>query len=726
MEWSFIRDFRYTEAFYLVSFSMLIPAYDPHSVLGIHEIPGGKIIRVFRPGAKEVFVVVKGYPSSMKCIDPKGLFAFEVPETIGALDYQIYHSSGLLAEDPYAFSPTFGEMDAYFFAKGVHYKLYEVLGGRVCEHQGRRGVKFSVWAPGAAGVSLVGDFNLWDDRVSPMRSLGASGIWELFVPGLKEGEKYKFSIETQEGKCLLKSDPMAYFSELRSATASVTFDVDAYKWSDQEWMRKRLEQSANVPINIYEVHLGSWRRGEGFPNYRELAHSLASYVKEMGFTHIEIMPLSEHPLDESWGYQVSGFYSVTSRYGSPSDFQYFIDYMHQQGIGVFVDWVAAHFPMDESALASFDGTALYEHADPRQGLHPHWNTYIFNYGRFEVSNFLIANALFWLDKMHIDGLRVDAVASMIYLDYGREAGQWIPNRYGGHENLEALEFLRHLNAVVHEKFPKTLMIAEESTSFIGVTHTLAWNGLGFDMKWNMGWMNDTLRYFKVDPMFRVYEQRLLTFGQIYAYSERFMLVLSHDEVVHGKASLLSKMPGDDWQKFANLRLLYSYMICHPGKKLLFMGGELGQWSEWSCKRELDWHLLEYPMHKGLQRCIRELNHMYLTHAALWEKDFEGAGFSWVDFSDERNSVISYLRKAEGSILLCVHHFTPVYLEEYTLSLQGVERVKELFSTDREEYGGSGKIARQVTIKRNGEGRGISLTFPLAPLATTIFEVQFGF
>jgi 1,4-alpha-glucan branching enzyme len=705
---------------------MLISSHDPHGILGLHASDKGRVIRVFRPGASEVFISVKGFISSMKLVDSKGFFELEVPCTIGPLDYKIYHQNGLLAEDPYAFSPVFGEMDGYFFARGVHYKLYDVLGARVSEHEGVSGVKFTVWAPSARSVSLIGDFNGWDDRLNPMRSMGGVGVWEIFIPRLEERERYKFSIEDQNGVRHLKSDPMAYCGEMRPSNASVVFDVEKYEWNDQAFLEKRLHTSLNEPMNIYEVHLGSWQRGEEFPNYRDLAHSLASYVKEMGFTHVELLPISEHPLDESWGYQVSGFYAVTSRYGTPADFQYFVDHLHQQGIGVILDWVAAHFPVDEHSLANFDGSALYEHADPRQGFHPHWNTYIFNYGRFEVSNFLIANALFWLDKMHIDGLRVDAVASMIYLDYGRKEGEWIPNAYGGKENLEALEFLKHLNAVVHEKFPKVLVIAEESTSFTGVTHSLAWNGLGFDMKWNMGWMNDTLRYFKIDPLFRHYDQNLLTFGMLYAYSERFALVLSHDEVVHGKASLLSKMPGDDWQKFANLRLLYSYMICQQGKKLLFMGGEIGQWAEWNCKRSLDWYLLEYPLHKGLQKCVKELNHFYLEHSSLWENDFDSKGFSWVDCSDSKNSVISYLRKGGDTLLLCIHHFTPVYLEEYTIFLEGITHVREVFSSDREEYGGSGKICSHIIIRRNQEGKGESITFPLAPLATMIFEVEFGF
>lgn len=693
---------------------------DPHKILGLHPISEKKkIIRLWRPGSEEVHLEVKGKIVQAQNIG-EGFFEYSVSHEVEALDYKIYHTSGLLAEDPYAFAPAFGEMDAYLFSRGVHYQLYEVLGAKICIHGGCKGVKFAVWAPSALSVSLIADFNHWDDRVTPMRSMGSCGVWEIFVPGLQEGEKYKFVIETQEGIKKVKADPFAYSSELRPKNASVVASLDRHVWQDSKWLDARMKGDLNSPMLVYEVHLGSWKGKEGeFLNYRELAHLLAEYCKEMGFTHVELMPISEHPLDESWGYQVSGFYSVTSRYGSPEDFQYFVDFLHQKEIGVILDWVTAHFPMDEFSLAQFDGTALYEHQDPRQGYHPHWNTCIFNYGRLEVSNFLIANALFFMEKMHIDGLRVDAVASMIYLDYGRKEGEWIPNVYGGKENLEALEFIKHVNSVVHEKFPKVLMIAEESTSFTGVTYPLQWKGLGFDLKWNMGWMNDTLKYFRTDPIFRGYHRDDLTFGLLYAFSERFMLPFSHDEVVHGKASLLSKMPGDDWQKFANLRLLYSYMICQPGKKLFFMGGEIGQWEEWSCKKPLSWYLLEYPLHQGVQRCVKELNYLYQAHPSLWEKDFDFEGFSWVDFSDTTNGVVSYLRKGKNSTLLCVHHFTPSYISDYHLSLHGVKKITEVFSTDREEYGGSGKINSSVIL-----GAPTGVTFCLAPLSTMIFEVHF--
>ena len=597
------------------------------------------------------------------------------------------------------------DLDLHLFGKGTHYQLFNVMGGRLVPG----GATFAVWAPNAIAISVVGDFNFWDRRAHSMKLLGSSGVWETFVPGLKEGDLYKFEITTKEGLRLTKADPFAYAAELRPRTASRLFDVDAFKWTDQQW------SPFKGPLNIYEVHLGSWKKGLG---YQELAQELANYCKEMGFTHVELLPVSEHPLDESWGYQVSGYFAVTSRFGSPRDFQFLVNHLHREGIGVIVDWVAAHFPNDDFALAYFDGTALYEHADPRQGYHPHWNTHIFNYGRNEVSNFLLANALFWLEKMHVDGLRVDAVASMLYLDYGREPGNWIPNVHGGKENLEAIEFLKHLNSIVRQRFPQALICAEESTSFLGVSQPLEWNGMGFDFKWNMGWMNDTLRYFHRDPVHRKYHQNDLTFGLTYAFSERFILVLSHDEVVHGKGSLIAKMPGDDWQKFANVRLLYSYMICQPGKKLLFMGGELGQWEEWNCKEEIDWHLLQHERHRQLQEVVRALNHYYLETPPLWEKDFDENGFSWIDFNDTSNCVLSYLRKGERGQVICVHNFTPHYHADYFIQLPHLKFVKETMNTDREEWGGSGKINPQITPTQDG------FYIQLAPLATMIFEVEF--
>ena len=593
--------------------------YDPHRLLGLH----GQTIRLWRPGAENIHLEVKGNIVEGQKVAP-GLFEYTALQSITGKDYRIYHQNGTLAHDPYAFFPTIGEMDTYLFNKGCHYELYKVLGANLKEFHGVKGVQFAVWAPNAKSVSLIADFNFFDGRATPMRSMGTSGIWELFVPGLKEGEKYKFEIHTREGYLRVKSDPFAFYSELRPRTASIVANLDAYQWNDNQWMSARKNLTLDRPINVYEVHLGSWRDyGTEFPNYRQVAVDLAKYCKEMGFTHVELLPIMEHPLDESWGYQVSGFYSVTSRYGTVADFQFFVDHMHNQGIGVILDWVPAHFPTDDFSLNRFDGTALFEHEDPRKGIHPHWHTAIFNYGRKEVTNFLLANALFWFDKMHIDGLRVDAVASMLFLDYGRKEGEWIPNPDGSNFNIDAIEFLKHLNSIVHERFPGVLMIAEESSSYQGVTHK---EGLGFDLKWNMGWMNDTLQYFSKDPFFRKFHQNDLTFSLIYAFSERFISVLSHDEVVHGKGSLVNKMPGPDWQKFANLRLLYSYLITHPGKKLLFMGGEIGQWNEWYCKAALDWHLLQFPLHHGLSKMVADLNRLLPRVAPALGLRFRLAGF----------------------------------------------------------------------------------------------------
>lgn len=700
--------------------------HDPHTILGLHNFTGKrKVIRLWRPGAEQLFLEVFGEIVSATKMHKAGIFEYIVPEDTMVDDYRVYHHNGLLGHDPYAFLPGIGELDQYLFSKGVHYKLFRVLGGRLTVQQGIPGVRFAVWAPAARRVSLVADFNHWDSRTNPMRSLGSSGIWELFVPGVKEGEKYKFEIKTQTGDVFLKSDPFGYSSELRPANASVIANLDRFHWSDADWQNRRIrEKKQPHPMTTYEVHLGSWRKKNGVcGNYRDIAKELASYCREMGFTHVELLPLQEHPLDESWGYQVSGFYAVTSRYGTPEDFQWFVNHMHENGIGVILDWVPGHFPTDAFSLGRFDGTALYEHEDPRQGFHPHWGTFIFNFGRFEVANFLIANALFWFDLMHVDGLRVDAVASMLYLDYGRENGEWIPNQYGTKENIEAIEFFKHLNSVVHKHFPGILMIAEESTSFTGVTHPLDHGGLGFDLKWNMGWMNDTLRYFGKDMLFRHHHHNDLTFGLLYAFSERFMLVFSHDEVVHGKKSLISKMPGDMWQKFANLRLMLSYMMCQPGKKLLFMGGEIGQWNEWHCKGEIEWFLLEYATHRGVQTMVRELNHLYLINRSLWECDFDFSGFEWIDFSDQKNSVVSYLRKSAEGQLLCVHNFTPNYFPEYFIHLHQFGNVHEIFNSDAEKYGGSGKINHQVHVHRMPNGDVAGVMIQLSPLSTMIFRVS---
>lgn len=700
--------------------------HNPHAILGLHPyFEDYQVIRLWRPGAQQVFLEVFGVIESARMVHAAGIFECVVPKNTTVQDYRVYHQNGQLEHDPYAFLPTFGELDQHLFAKGVHYELYNQMGGRLTVQQGIEGAKFSVWAPNAKSISLVGDFNYWDGRVNPMRVMGYTGVWELFVPGLKAGDKYKFEIHTQQGERRLKADPYAVCSELRPSTASVLALVDHFQWQDQQWMDERRQEAGRAkPISIYELHAGSWRMNNGqFLNYRQLAHELAAYCLEMGFTHVELMPIQEHPLDESWGYQVSGFFAPTSRHGSPEDFQYFINHLHQNRIGVILDWVPGHFPTDDFSLARYDGSALYEHVDPRQGFHPHWHTNIFNFSRHEVTNFLIANALYWCEKMHVDGLRVDAVASMLYLDYGRNEGEWIPNIYGGRENLAAIEFLKHLNSIVHQRCPGVLMIAEESTSFTGVTHSVDHGGLGFDFKWNMGWMNDTLRYFEINPLFRKYHHSDLTFGLIYAFSEKFICALSHDEVVHGKKSLLSKMPGDMWQQFANLRLLLSYMTCQPGKKLIFMGAEIAQWNEWYCKKELEWFLLQFPTHSGIHRLVKDLNHFYRHHKALWERDFHWETFEWVDFNDIQNSVICYYRKGNNEKLLCIHNFTPQYHPHYIVHSHNIEQIQEIFNTDAEHYGGSGKTNSQPEILRNAHGESIGVRLALAPLATMVFKIS---
>ncbi len=700
--------------------------YDPHSFLGLHPYnEESKVIRIYRPDAPTVHLEVQGKIVEAKKVHESGLFECIVPKNLTFNEYKVYHIGGLFSYDPYAFWPTFSDLDQYLFGRGVHYSLHRQMGARLAHHQGVDGVKFTLWAPSAKSVSLVADFNHWDGRANPMRSLGGCGVWELFVPGLKAGEKYKFEIHAQTGELRVKSDPYALSSEIRPSTASVVAEIDKFCWTDEEWLQKRPHLSKNRPMTIYEVHLGSWKKKEGqFINYRELAHELASYCREMGYTHLELMPLAEHPLDESWGYQVTGFFAVTSRFGSPTDFQYFVNYMHENGIGVIMDWVPGHFPRDDFSLARFDGTCIYEHEDPRQGLHPHWSTLIFNFGRVEVQNFLIASALVWCDLYHIDGLRVDAVASMLYLDYGRDEGNWIPNIYGGKENLEAIEFIKHANATIHTHFPGVITVAEESTSFTGVSQPLEYGGLGFDFKWNMGWMNDTLRYIEKDSIYRVYHHHDLTFGLLYAFSEHFVLVFSHDEVVHGKKSMLSKMPGDMWQKFANLRLLLSYQMCQPGKKLTFMGAEIGQWNEWNCKHELEWMLLDFPTHRGLQTSVKELNHLYMHEKALWAEDFNHQGFEWVDFRDEKNSVISYLRKGAGQTLLCVHNFTPTFHQEYIVYPRGVKSAEEIFNSDEARYGGSGKVRTPVKVLYDNQDTPYALSLTLAPLSTTIWRIHY--
>ncbi|GAB4193094.1 MAG: 1,4-alpha-glucan branching protein GlgB [Simkaniaceae bacterium] len=699
---------------------------DPHKILGLHYDAEKKKtrIRLWRPFQEEAYIEVKGKQFKTKQIFP-GIFEYTTSRELTWQDYRVHLPNGELQHDPYSFFPTFTPEDSYLFSRGIHYQIYNALGGRIVEHQGVAGAKFTVWAPEAMQVAVSGSFNNWSSDIFPMRQLYQSGVWEIFIPGIEGNVPYKFAVKTKHGHIRWKSDPYAVYSEKRPANNSLLFPVDNFSWEDDLWMEKRkIGNFQAQPMNIYELHLGSWKRGDKeFYNYRDLAPMIAAYCREMGYTHVEILPICEHPLDESWGYQVTGFYAPSSRYGSPEDFQFFINYMHTKEIGVILDWVPAHFPIDDYSLARFDGSYLYEHEDPRKGFHPHWNTLIFNYGRYEVSNFLIGSALFWIDKMHVDGLRVDAVASMLYLDYGRKDGEWIPNKYGGKENLEAIDFLKHLNYAVHHYFPGALTIAEESTAFPGITHALDWGGLGFDMKWNMGWMNDTLKYFEKDPVYRKFHHHHIHFMFSYAFSEKYILVLSHDEVVHGKRSLIAKMPGDTWQQFANARLLLGFMMCHPGKKLLFMGGELAQWNEWHCKEEVHWFLLEYKTHREMKHFVKQLNHFYLKNKPLWELDFEPKSLEWIDFSDNENSVISFFRRGRQSELVCVFNFTPVYRKNYFLRIPKVIELREVFNSDSQEFGGSGKLNGIVKLQKSPQDA-LGFYLDLSPLAFHIFEVDF--
>jgi 1,4-alpha-glucan branching enzyme len=622
------------------------------------------------------------------------------------------------------------DLDLHLLGEGTHWRSYDKLGAHLRTVNNVKGVNFAVWAPNAKSVSVVGDFNQWDGRRHPMRVKG-QGFWELFVPELTAGANYKYRVKTQHEETD-KSDPYGFWAEVPSRTASRVADLNNYTWSDNDWMATREKRQAlDAPMSIYEVHIGSWQRPSNDPNeyfnYREIAHKLVDYCKMMNYTHVELLPVSEHPFSGSWGYQTVGYYSVTSRYGSPEDFMYFVDYMHQNGIGVILDWVPAHFPKDGHGLRQFDGTALYEHADPRQGEHPDWGTLIFNYGRNEVRNFLISNALFWLDKYHIDGLRVDAVASLLYLDYSRKEGEWIPNEFGGRENLAAITFIKKFNEEVHAQYPGVLTIAEESTAWPGVSRPTYLGGLGFSLKWNMGWMNDTLRYMKHEPIHRQYHQDELTFSLIYAFHENFALPLSHDEVVHGKRSLLDQMPGDLWQKFANLRLLYTYMWTHPGKKLLFMGSEFGQWNEWNNDTSLQWDLLQWDTHQGLQRCVSDLNRMIRTESALHEVDFDGSGFEWVDCHNYQDSILCYIRKAKDPkdfVVVCCN-YTPVPRQNYRLGMPRAGWYREIFNSDSGYYGGSnvGNFPGIASENMPSHGRPCSISITIPPLGCVVLKPE---
>jgi 1,4-alpha-glucan branching enzyme len=626
-------------------------------------------------------------------------------------------------------TPFVTDFDVYLFSEGRHFRTYEKLGAHRAERDGVSGVSFTVWAPNAARVSVVGDFNDWNENADPMTPHGDAGLWERFVPGVGPGALYKYRLVSNIGGYRAdKADPYGFAGEIRPLTASKVCDLSGYDWGDAAWMSARAgAQALDAPVTTYELHLGSWMRGDGnrWLTYREIASKLADYVHDIGYTHVELMPITEHPFDGSWGYQTVGYFAPTSRFGSPHDFMYLVDHLHQRGIGVILDWVPAHFPTDAHGLGYFDGTHLYEHADPRQGHHPDWNTSVFNYSRVEVRNFLVSSALFWLDKYHIDGLRVDAVASMLYLDYGRREGEWIPNRHGGKENLEAIDFLRLVNQRTHIEFPGVMMIAEESTAWPAVSRPTYLGGLGFDYKWNMGWMHDILQYASADPVYRSYEQNRLTFSLVYAFGENFVLPFSHDEVVHGKRSMIGKMPGDNWRKFANLRVLYGFMFGHPGKKLMFMGCEFGQWREWNHDASLDWDLLAQPPHSGLQRWVRDLNTLYRGQRAMYEVDYDVAGFEWVDCSDSERSVVSFLRRAKdrSDLLLFVCNFTPVPRYNYRIGAPSGGFWKELLNSDAPLYGGSGQGnlngAEAHPLPLHGRPYSLSLTLP--PLAIIVLK-----
>ena len=715
-------------------------AGDPFTLLGAHPLKGetgpAVVVRALLPGARSVTVLDLDPDAEIETrrINDQGLFEAVLPGKKEIRPYRLRVDFGTNVPatfyDCYSFSPVLSEDDLYLFNQGNQYRIYDKLGAHPCLHQGVSGVFFAVWAPSAIRVSLVGDFNQWNGLRHQMRSRGSSGVWELFVPHLKPGLLYKFEIRTGDGTLLIKSDPFAFHFEKRPKTAAIVHDIEGFPWTDQGWMAERAAQdSLSLPAAIYEVHLGSWRRRVEEDNrwltYEEAADELVPYVKDMGFNYVQFLPLSEHPFDASWGYQVTGYYAPTSRHGTPQDLMYLVDRCHAEGLGVILDWVPAHFPKDPHGLEYFDGTHLYEHEDPRQGLHRDWDTLIFNYGRDEVRNFLTANALFWLDKYHFDGLRVDAVASMLYLDYSREEGDWIPNRFGGRENLEAIDFIKNLNTKVFELFPGVVTIAEESTSWPGVTLPVHLGGLGFMYKWNMGWMHDMLTFISKDPVHRRFHMDKLTFALLYAFHENFILPLSHDEVVHGKASLLSKMPGDDWQKLANLRLLLGYMYGEPGKKTLFMGAELGQWSEWSHDKALEWDLLQYEPHKGLQNFVRDLNRVYCSEPALYELDYDPEGFQWIDFRDTDANVVSFIRKGKDpeQILIFVFNFTPVPRMDYRIGAPRPGFYREVINSDSAAYGGSNiGVKGGVTAEtRPWHNQPCSLSLNLPPLGMLVLK-----
>ena len=715
---------------------------DPHHILGMHEFTDTEgsaalCVRVLNPHAQKVTVLDPSDRSArweLTKIHVDGLFEGHIEGRTKWFRYQLRmedaNGNAFTTYDPYSFRPVISELDRFLFGEGTHYRIFEKLGAHPMVVDGVSGVLFAVWAPNAQRVSVIGAFNNWDGRRHMMRCLELSGIWELFVPGLQNFDHYQFELKTPQNTIIHKTDPFGNFFELRPGKDALVYDISQYRWQDDAWMAARTATDPHdLPINIYEMHLGSWRHGADgqFLSYTEIADELIPYIKDMGYTHIELLPVEEHPFDGSWGYQVTGYFAPTSRYGTPDEFMGFINALHQNHIGVILDWVPAHFPKDAHGLARFDGTALFEHEDPRKGEHPEWGTLVFNHGRREVKNFLIANALFWIEHYHLDGLRVDAVASMLYLDYAKYNGEWEPNQYGGNQNLEAVEFIKHMNSVVLGAHPHVMMIAEESTSWKGVSRPVETGGLGFNFKWNMGWMNDFLAYVKKDPIYRRYAHNNLTFGIMYAYTENFMLVLSHDEVVHGKKSMLDKMPGDLWQKFANLRAALGFMYGHPGKKLLFMGGEFGQFIEWDEKRELDWFLLEYDHHKQMQDFTRDLNHLYRKEKAFWYDDFNGTGFEWVDCNDANRSLVVFLRKtdADDETLYIACNFTPNPIHDYPLGVLSSGTYVEILNSDHTQYGGSG-LTHDGPLTATAEpafGQPFRVTLTIPPLGCLVIKKE---
>ena len=706
---------------------------NPHHILGIHECLDDVYVNVFIPDAKVVKIadVETGKEYALVSDRVKGFYSVRIKNK-SRFDYvvKVKYEDGREETfvDPYIFEPVIDPIDISLFNEGMHYEIYEKLGAHPMNVDGVDGTLFAVWAPNAERVSVVGNFCNWDGRRYQMRKLDYSGIFELFIPGEFEGEIYKYEVASKKGSVFMKADPYGYSSEVRPANASIVTDLK-FKWSDDSFMAARGKKTdSEKPMNVYEVHLGSWKRpidGREFFNYREIAEKLSDYMLTMGYTHVELMPVTEHPYDPSWGYQVTGYYAPTSRYGKPQDFMYFVDYMHSKGLGVIIDWVPEHFTKDEHGLGRFDGTALYENEDARRGEHPHWGTYIFNYGRNEVRNFLVANALYWADKYHIDGIRMDAVASMLYLDYGRGPGEWIPNKFGGNENLEAIDFIKELNTKMNELYPDVMMIAEESTAWPMMTHAVPEGGLGFDYKWNMGWMNDFLGYMRQDPLYRKYHHQELTFSMVYAYSEKFILVLSHDEVVHEKGSMIEKMPGGYEDKFSNLRAAYGFMMTHPGRKLLFMGQEFAQMKEWNESSELDWSLFEFDAHRYLHDYVKDLNKLYTSEPALYELDNDPEGFAWINANDANRSILSFERRGsdEKDTLLVVINFTPVDAKNYKLAVPSAGKWKEVFSSDAAKYGGDGRNNKTAKISKPGkvDGRSNYISVTAPGLSMSVFK-----